>query len=91
VLTAQLRARVLAATRRKPKDGSLPQLCATEAEDVGLRRSRDNSRTRRETGDRTGSLLNRADPTPYSEVNFLSRPRVSPAERLRLWPCPLLE
>ncbi len=25
-----------------------------------------------ETWGRTGSLLNRADPTPYSEVNFLS-------------------
>jgi hypothetical protein len=31
------------------------------------------------TWGRTGSLLNRADRTPYFEVNFLSRPHVSPA------------
>jgi hypothetical protein len=32
-------------------------------------------RVLRETWGRAGSLLNRADPTPYSEVNFLLVPK----------------
>jgi hypothetical protein len=36
-------------------------------------------------GDPTGSLLNRADLTPYFEVNFLSVPGFSNATIVRCW------